>query len=194
MTRAEHFDQVAIKWGTDKSSQGKPQPHSYMGYYAKHLPLNPRKLLEIGCAQGKSLRMWRELFPNCELHTLDLFEEFPEPTDIEGVICHKGNQSDVFFLKTLPRFDVIIDDGSHNSTDINTSFYYLWMHHLVKNGLYVIEDLHCLKEHYFRRYYDEIGFTNVTAYEDTIAGRMVDNKFPHRFDLYEQKIAFIYKD
>lgn len=186
MTRAEHFDKVALKYGTDKASEGCEKPHNYMQYYAKHLPNNPRKLLEIGCAAGKSLRMWRELFPDCELHTLDLFEEHKEPTDIEGLICHKGNQNNLYTLNAIGvfPFDVIIDDGSHNAMDMHVSFQILFNDSLTKKGVYVIEDLHCLKSKYF---------LGDMPFDKTILGLMISGNFPHRFDLYEEKIAFIYK-
>ena len=39
-------------------------------------------------------------------------------------------------------FDIIIDDGSHNSDDIVRSFCN-YFNHLKDDGLYIIEDLHC---------------------------------------------------
>ena len=55
----------------------------------------------------------------------------------------RGDQSDKLFLskviKQIGRPSIIIDDGSHKSDDITTSFKYLFPK-LKNGGLYVVED------------------------------------------------------
>jgi len=136
---------LALKQGTDKCG---PE-HNYIPFYESTLPALPKKILEIGCFKGQSLRMWREYFPDAELHTLDLFIEHEPPTDIAGLIAHKGHQADYYLLEELRRknFDLIIDDGSHNSRDQMMSFFGLFttgMH-------YYIEDIHCAEEEFYRQ-------------------------------------------
>jgi hypothetical protein len=90
--------------------------------------------------------MWREWFPDCQIHGLDLFQENPMP-DILGVVWHKGNQCDWELLEQLRKenFDVIIDDGSHGSRDQLMTFFGLF------NGKqYYIEDLHCCFHEFYR--------------------------------------------
>lgn len=131
---------LAVKYGSDKAE------HGYCPFYEMHLPKNPKKLLEIGVLKGASIKMWREYFPECEVHGLDLFIENPIP-NIEGVIWHKGNQCDWQLLDALRHedFDVIIDDGSHNSRDQLITFFGLF------NGKqYYIEDLHCCRQEFYR--------------------------------------------
>ncbi len=183
---------LAEKYGTDKLT------HGYIPHYIKHLPKKPKKILEIGCFKGASLRMWRECFPDCELQTLDIFKQHSPPTDIGNLICHTGSQSDIKVLSMLKDydFDVIIDDGSHNSHDQNTSFDYLFKNALKRKGLYVVEDLHCCTEEFYRR-----GM----KFEETILGRIKQANasgtsgtlapaFPYRHHLYLDKIAFIHAD
>lgn len=132
---------LAVKYKTDKLE------HGYIPFYEQMLPKNPKKLLEIGVLHGASIRMWREYFPDCEIHALDLFEENPIP-DIEGVVFHKGNQLDYKILEVLRNedFDVIIEDCSHNSRDQMITFYGLF------NGKqYYIEDIHCADEEFYRQ-------------------------------------------
>lgn len=132
---------LAIKYQSDKAE------HGYCPFYEQHLPKNPKKLLEIGVLHGASIRMWREYFPDCEIHALDLFEENPIP-DIPGVIFHKGNQLDYKILEVLRNedFDVIVEDCSHNSRDQMITFYGLF------NGKqYYIEDIHCADEEFYRQ-------------------------------------------
>lgn len=179
--------QLAEKYGTDKLQ------HGYIFYYEKYLPKNPKRLLEIGCLKGASLRMWRDYFPDCELHTIDLFEENSEP-DIEGLICHKGNQSDLKVLNGLPSFDIVIDDGSHNAVDIQTSFDFIFKYCMAENGVYVIEDLHCLTIESYRYMTTNGGYHIYMPFEDTILAKMQDVRFKHRFELFDNKIAFIYAE
>lgn len=170
---------LAQKYGTDKLQ------HGYIPYYEKHLPKEPGRLLEIGCFKGASLRMWREYFPAAELHTIDLFHENKQPDDIFNLHCHKGSQSDLNFLKSITqKFDVIIDDGSHNSEDQIISFERLFHHNLIPGGVYVCEDLHCCKEEFYR---------NGLHFSETLLGHLKSGNFPFPFQLFDDKIAFIFK-
>lgn len=132
--------QLAFMYGTDKLS------HGYIDFYEQNFPKNPKKLLEIGVKTGASIRMWQKYFPETQVHGLDLFMEHPIP-DIPGVKFWQGNQCDWRLLEELRResFDVIIDDGSHNSRDQMISFFGLY------NGKhYFIEDLHCCQNEFYR--------------------------------------------
>lgn len=131
---------LAVKHGSDKAQ------HNYLQFYETMIRTTPKKLLEIGVLKGASIKMWREYFPETEVHGLDLFIENPIP-DIEGVVWHKGNQCDWQLLDALRHedFDVIIDDGSHNSRDQLITFFGLF------NGKqYYIEDLHCCRQEFYR--------------------------------------------
>lgn len=134
--------QLAATYGTDKLQ------HGYLDFYAKHLPDKPKKILEIGVKEGASIRMWRECFPDAEIHGLDLFEEYPLP-DVPGTVTwHKGNQCDWLLLEQLRKenFDIIIDDGSHNSRDQMMTFFGLF-----NGGHYFIEDIHCCEEEFYQQ-------------------------------------------
>lgn len=133
--------ELAFMYGTDKHWK-----HNYIPFYDHHLPKNPKKILEIGVAEGRSIRMWQKHFPDAEVHGLDLFLDNPIP-DIDGVVWHKGNQCDWVLLDGLRNhdFDIIIDDGSHNSRDQMITFFGLY------NGKhYFIEDLHCCDIDFYR--------------------------------------------
>lgn len=137
------LDELAIKYGSDKAE------HNYPQFYEHRLKkLQPKRLLEIGVKAGASIRMWKEFLPDTEIHGLDLFIENPVP-DIPGVTFHKGNQCDWLLLEQLRKyeFDVIIDDGSHNSRDQLMTFFGL-MH---KNCHYFIEDMQCAGEEFYQQ-------------------------------------------
>lgn len=131
--------ELAVKYGSDKAD------HGYLDFYEQTLPEKPKKLLEIGVKKGASIRMWKEWFPDTEIHGLDLFQEFNKP-EIDGVTWHKGNQCDWKLLEQLrtENFDVVIDDGSHNSRDQMMTFFGLF-----NGNHYYIEDLHCCHSELF---------------------------------------------
>lgn len=140
------LNELAAKYGTDKLE------HGYIPFYQKHLPKEPKRILEIGVKEGASVRMWADFFPNAEIFGLDLFSdgvgskwklenEFDKNENLrERVKLFMGHQCDYFLLEELRKynFDVIIDDGSHNARDQIMTFFGLF------NGKhYFIEDLHC---------------------------------------------------
>ena len=120
--------------------------HNYTHLYDEHLngdkPLN---ILEIGVKRGFSLLMWKKAFPKATVSGIDI----KDVSNKRILRKHKdlklfvGNQSDTEFLKTVVkqgRFDLIVDDGSHQPNDQFASLDYLWPH-IARGGLYVIEDL-----------------------------------------------------
>lgn len=134
------LSELFTKYGSDKAD------HLYAEFYEQHLPKNPKKILEIGVYKGASMRAWREYFPEAELWGLDLFAEFGVPQDIDAKFI-TGNQCDWRILEQLRHedFDIIIDDGSHNSRDQMMTFFGLF------NGKhYFIEDLHCCDIDFYR--------------------------------------------
>lgn len=142
------LDELAILYGTDKSSQH----HNYTPLYEKYfeeLRENPVHLLELGWGGyeypdvgGESAGMWRDYFPNATITVLDIHEK---NNRIKGVNFVQGNQESALVAKGLlekyGKFEIIIDDASHISSLTIQSFRNLF-HTLVSGGIYVIEDLH----------------------------------------------------
>lgn len=150
------LEALADKYGTDKFQ------HGYIPFYEKYLPKEPTRILEVGVKEGRSLAMWAEYFPNAEIHGLDLFAEnniwdvaefmkLPYDDykgDRSRIKFHIGNQCDWLVLEQLRKldFDVIIDDGSHNSRDQLMTFFGLY-----NGNHYFIEDLHCCRESFYNQ-------------------------------------------
>lgn len=134
------LDDLALKYGTDKSSAG----HNYCSYYERHLDsfrYEPVTLLEIGIWEGDSLRMWREWMPIATILGVDKYDRNIE---IEGVETLVGDQDDLQTLDSIRTFrgpfDVVIDDASHISSKTISTFKLLFPA-LKPGGVYVIEDL-----------------------------------------------------
>lgn len=132
--------EIATRHGTDKAE------HGFCEIYEKRLEsrrFEPLKILEIGVFYGGSLRMWREYFPNAEIHGVDL--DVHRCGEIEGVTLHKLDVADQRALKKLCEdfgpWDLVIDDGSHTMKHQQLTFLTVWPH-IKPDGFHVIEDLH----------------------------------------------------
>ena len=136
--------ELASKYSTDKLE------HGYLPHYQQHLPAQCRSLLEIGAAKGASALMWRDYYPECDIHLLDLFLN-PDFVSVKWCreqffVPHQGDQGSLKVLAAIPdQFEVIIDDGSHRADHQLISFKHLFFNNLVSGGLYAIEDCHCNK-------------------------------------------------
>jgi hypothetical protein len=169
--------EIFEKYNTDKGSRG----HNYAPYYEKHLPKTAKKILEIGCDKGESIKLWHELFPEAHIYGLDLFEINPIPFREDWVTWFRGSQGDSKMLDDLrihAPFDVIIEDGGHQSRLQWTTFFGL----VDCCDLYVLEDAHTTEE-FWRQ-----GM----RYENTMLAMMKSGRFPFKHHLYLDKISFIY--
>ena len=130
--------QIGKKYPTSKNISGFLEIYEEYFTALRNEKIN---ILEIGIDKGDSLRLWREYFSNAKICGIDLFQK---NISIDNVDILIGDQSDYSFLKTVvnkyQNFDIIIDDGSHLSKDIISSFKFLFPF-LNNNGLYVVEDL-----------------------------------------------------
>jgi len=109
----------------------------------------PLRILEIGVLRGSSLRLWKRYFthPETIIVGIDIepqCSQFDAPAD--GIRVRIGSQADAEFLKGVVEefgpFDLIIDDGSHQSSHMITSFNHLYSEGLKDTGIYLVEDLH----------------------------------------------------
>jgi len=120
--------------------------HDYLKRYNYHFfPIREKvkKILEIGVDRGESLTIWKEYFPNAEIHGLDINKECLKYND-DRIKITIGDQSDLKFLDKFGKenkfFDIIIDDGSHIHDHIIKSFTSLYPY-LNNSGYYVVEDV-----------------------------------------------------
>ena len=127
---------ASIPGNNDKGSN-----HSYIEIYERLLsPYRDTncKVLEIGVAQGYSLRMWNQYFnKNCKVQGID-WEK--------GNLCDNtldityGDSKDANLWTNWNNFDIIIDDGDHSNQG-QAATLEVWLPKLNKNGLYIIEDV-----------------------------------------------------
>jgi glycosyltransferase involved in cell wall biosynthesis/predicted nucleic acid-binding Zn-ribbon protein len=106
------------------------------------------RLLEIGVQNGGSLEIWSkyfesgEKFVGCDIlkECGDLVFDDQRIQLVVGDITYPETFSEIAVHSNS--YNIIIDDGSHHSGDIIKAFA-LYFPLLSKDGLYIIEDLHC---------------------------------------------------
>lgn len=127
--------------GTDKVIH-----HAYERFYANFLSSfdGSGSIVEIGYGQGKSVELWKSLYPTAFLYILDRKVEL----EGDGYRAIKCDQSSTAQLSEMNAFlkdknvSVIIDDGSHNPDHQLLSFNSLF-DILEEGGVYIIEDIEC---------------------------------------------------
>lgn len=103
-----------------------------------------RAVLEIGINAGSSLRMWEEFFPLADIIGMDCRQEtLIHEGRIHSYITDQSNPEalHVSLLNAgIPRYDLIIDDGSHE-TDHQITTVKALLPWLAPDGVMVVEDL-----------------------------------------------------
>lgn len=108
----------------------------------------PVELLEIGVQNGGSLSIWEQYFHNAKLLVgCDInpaCSKLCYPGEVIKLVIGDVTQEDARseVLSYSSQFNIIIDDGSHTSSDIIQSFFQFFPY-LKNGGLYIVEDLHC---------------------------------------------------
>lgn len=136
---AEHTGKVSDKWSLYLTEYDR----LFDNYRDK-----PVRLLEIGIQNGGSLEIWSKYFGNaaaligCDINPDCARLNYDDPRI--SVIVGDSNAPDVCerILQRTPQFDLIIDDGSHLSSDIIKSFA-LYFPRIAEGGVFIAEDLHC---------------------------------------------------
>ena len=135
----DHKGKVSDKW----TSYIEKYEELFRPYRDKEV-----SLLEIGVQNGGSLEIYAKYFQQakaligCDISELCGTLEYEDSCISIIVGDANSEESEQEILDILPTFDIIIDDGSHHSKDIVSSFS-KYFKHLKLNGKYIVEDLHC---------------------------------------------------
>jgi len=136
----------------DNLKTDKNTLHSYLELYQKLL-INKKdtaqNVLEIGIAEGGSIKMWSEFFTNADIHGLDIINidnVLDEIKNNDKIILYTSTDAynDIFFktefLNKNKRFDVMIDDGPHTLESM-LKFIRLYSQLMTNDGILIIEDV-----------------------------------------------------
>jgi demethylmacrocin O-methyltransferase len=102
-----------------------------------------KKVLEIGIQSGKSLRLWRDFFPNAKIYGWDIDSAslIQEDRIFSDIVNHDDKQQVLMALEKMGKnIDIIIDDGSHfmNSQQRLVPW---CLPYVASGGLYITEDI-----------------------------------------------------
>ena len=147
----EVLTKIANKYGTDKGTEFR-EKHAYTEFYQRYFEKYQKRhvrILEIGVEAGGSLKMYDDFFHgDCEIHAIDI-AEYTKTFENYNTHIHIADQDSYVDINKFKsemvnngmKFDIIIDDGSHNEKHQITNLY--WLNELLsEDGIYIIEDLH----------------------------------------------------
>lgn len=136
------LQEIAIKHKTAKV------PHGFMTIYEQYFEILRNKeivLIEIGVANGASMKTWGEYFINGKIYGIDSVIMY-ESENLNTTIleCDVKDENKLHNLANeIGKADIIIDDGSHIASEQLSAFKILW-ENLKNGGLYIVEDLFAL--------------------------------------------------
>lgn len=139
MTCAQ-FRDLCVRHKSDKATD-----HRYDLIYPRYLEQYQDAefvIYEIGVFRGASMRVWSEYFPKAHIFGFDINERAASYDNGRGQVHITDVSSPGFadLVATLPKPDVVVDDGSHKEVDQLAAFDTLWPL-LPDYGWYFIEDL-----------------------------------------------------
>ena len=150
----DSLDRLFYHYGSDKAEvfkKTKNKGHGYSKFYKQKLEkLQNHKIniLEIGSYAGASAAAFVKYLPRSNIFCFDVnisnFQYKSKKIHVFGLDI-KNQKKNIKILNKITdqfkikEFDVIIDDGSHNLSDMLIAFKFFFKY-LKNQGLYVIED------------------------------------------------------
>lgn len=174
----KNLDELFYYYGSDKANYFKnkdTEGHGFSDFYSKFLDevrFQKLNILEIGSYAGASASAFVKYFPNSKVYCFDIniskFTYYSKNIKVFGLNIKDKKTVEKTIKKiqrnkNQPFFDVIVDDGSHNLSDILFTIKILFKH-LKSKGFYIIED------YKFPNYY-----TYNKDIDDILVDQMLDN-------------------
>lgn len=168
---------------------------SYLDYYDEVFSSRKNEninLLEVGVQNGGSLETWAEYFSNakniigCDIDEKCQYLKFDDSRIKLIVSDIKSEYTYEEINKYCNDFDIIIDDGSHFSVDILTTFI-VFFQMLKPGGIYIVEDTHTL-------YWQSWGGERTNKYNAYIFFKKMIDVINHQFWSSEGSIDSLYSD
>ena len=165
------LDSLFEFFGSDKANKflknKNKQGHGFSVYYENELKNLKEKninILEIGSYSGASAAAFTKFFSNSKVFCFDInisnFKYYSKNIEVFGLDInnHKDLKKafdKIFNKHNFKNFDLIIDDGSHNLSDMLFSLNFFFKH-LEKNGFFIFEDYKFPNYYNYNKNIDEI--------------------------------------
>jgi hypothetical protein len=136
----------------DNSRTDKNTVHSYLPLYDKLLKnkkQSAKQVLEVGIANGGSIKLWHDYFTNATVHALDIcsidrvWDGIKNNDKIKIYASTDAYNKDFFnthFLQRDIKCDFMLDDGPHTLESM-ISFIQLYSQIMTDDGILIIEDV-----------------------------------------------------
>ena len=219
---SDSLDGLLYHYGSDKADifkKTKNKGHGFSKFYKQKLEkIKNQKIniLEIGSYAGASAAAFVKYLPESNIFCFDInisnFEYKSKKIHVFGLDVNNRKKT----IKTLntivdqyqiKEFDIIIDDGSHNLSDILITLKFFFKY-LKNKGLYIIEDFkhpnyysynnninHILIDELFERLENKNTFhSNIFTKKDQLNFmEMIDKIEIYKGNLNDSDISFIFK-
>ncbi len=175
ITKSDSLDFLLHHYGSDKANIFKKNQntgHGYASFYEKKLGKFKKKninILEIGSYSGASAAAFSKYFLDSNIFCFDVnisnFKYKSKRIHVFGIDITnekklKKTLKFLFNKHSISEFDVIIDDGSHNLSDILIGIKLLFKF-VKKDGFYIIEDFKYPNYHLYNRNINHIFIDEV---------------------------------
>lgn len=133
---------------TDKHTSHSYIPHLYESLFCDYKD-NKNNILEIGVREGDSLILWGKYFSKSKIYGIENYQDVVFNGQLERSYDHINSKKikiyindayDENFVKSLPNFNIIIDDGPH-TLEHQLKSIDLYLPKLRENGIFIIEDI-----------------------------------------------------
>jgi hypothetical protein len=123
--------------------------HSYLPLYElllKNKKNTCKNIIEVGIAEGGSIKMWHDYFPNATIHGCDIRDESVMWDQIKNndriKLFPSTNAYDSLFINQIKdiQFDFALDDGPH-TLDTMIQFINMYLPLMKEDGILIIEDV-----------------------------------------------------
>ncbi len=167
---SDSLDYLLHHYGSDKANifkKNQNKGHGYSFFYEKKLGKFKSKninILELGSYSGASAAAFAKYFPGSNLFCFDInISNFIYKSkqihvygaDITNEKKIKQILKDILLRYDVNEFDIIIDDASHNLSDILVGLK-IFFKFVKKGGFYIIEDFKYPNYHQYNRNIDHI--------------------------------------
>jgi predicted O-methyltransferase YrrM len=164
------LNELFYHYGSDKANIFKKENregHGYSKFYTNqlnHLKNKKINILEIGSYAGASAAAFAKYFPNAQIFCFDVnisnFEYESKKIHVYGLDINNKKKlrkilNEIFEKHQFIFFDLIIDDGSHNLSDIFFSLNYFFKY-VKERGIFIIEDFKHPNYYLYNRNIDHI--------------------------------------
>ncbi len=133
------LDELALKYGTDKSSTG----HWYTKYYERifgPIRTEVESVCEVGIGSGASLQMWRDYFQNAMIYGVDMEHKEEIGGRVHIIQCEQTDCGTLNDNLKDRKLEIIVEDASHDENKTMQTLDCLWSL-LRPKGWYTIEDM-----------------------------------------------------